>query len=389
MSGESGTQIATRFGFTGAPATSPEKLGALMTWVGGGFTLLVGITTFFGIQEGVLARVVRTQPAPTLWVFILLGFSVVLALVVPAITSTTSAPWWLVVLVAGVIVVVSIAMAPDLPGPQPGPPLPSPLMVGGAFLVAVLILLFGSSRLAVSWSVALVILAVTSLGCGLYIVAKLSVLDKLRLESAAVVSAISTTDGRSRVEITAAGTELAGPVRVQVVGGFPGGDEDEVLGWQVLMPSRSGTLEAQASIPIPSTVSSIRVLTCQEFNTSQQKACDPTVQQAQFELELPQTGLGASMTTSEDGKQILFDLSGSGFQPGSYVSISAGPRGQEPHVTAQVRAGSDGALEWQGRAPVVGPAVWQLSAAECSSDTRMERQCSATKELATLAVAAP
>lgn len=377
-----------RWGFSGVPKTEASKLGDLLKWVGGGFALLTGIATFFGIQQGVVARIVRIHPYPVLWVFILVGVAVVLALTVPAITSNTSVPWWLVVLLGGAVVVASVFLSPDLRGRQPDTPWTWLVIVAIGVTAAVLAFVKNPSP-TLSWSVALVIIAVTCLSCGLYIVTKLSVLEKMRLESAAVISSVSMSGGQSMVDISAAGTELAGPVRVRVVGQSTGEDEETVLGEQVLMPSRAGTLEAKVSIPIPGTLATVRVLSCPEWDTTQRKACDPTTQQALFELAPPQSGLSASLSTSEDGKQVLLELSGSGFQPGSYLNVSAGPRGQEPQVTARVRAGTDGAITWKGQALVASSVVWHLSASECRPMGGSPDRCSAQEELATLSVSAP
>ena len=61
----------------GAPVTDPTKLENFLKWMRGGFALLVGVTTFFGIQRGVLGRVVRIYPEVTMVVPIFVGIGVI------------------------------------------------------------------------------------------------------------------------------------------------------------------------------------------------------------------------------------------------------------------------------------------------------------------------
>lgn len=366
-----------------SPATDSSKITGLLQWVGGGFALLAGIATFFGIKDGVLARVVRVNPSATLAILILVGIGVILALTIPALDPERKAPLWLVVLGAGVVVVATIIWSPDLPA---GIAVSLPAYSGvaiGAILLALVLGLMAAPTKTITWFVALVVIAVLSLGGGLYIAAKLSVLEKMRLESAAVVATISTKEGSHDVELYAAGSEVAGPVRVRVLGVRPNGGAEEAIGEQVLTPSRSGSLEAKTSIPIPGTDwLTIKVMTCQEWNVNQRDPCQPTTLQSSFEFSPQRYGLAATPLIAEDGKSITFKVEGSGFSGGQYVNIAVSSSDKTvPFATARVRAGSEGTVNWQVSATASESKFWRAVASVCGPNNSGPDKCSKEEQL--------
>lgn len=347
--------------------------------------MLAGIATFFGIQAGTLARVVRIYPDVTLTVFILVGLGVVLALIAPAVSSSDTGLWAsLLLVVIGAVFGAAYLISPDLPGP--GSPSPSGWFWLGALSVAILAIIVGVKKVVIPWVLVFVLLSTTCIGCGLFIATKLSVLDKVRLERAAVYSAVSTRDGVTAVEITATGSEVAGPARVRVLGDLSGTEVD--LGEQVLMPSRTGALDAKATFPLSAAPwTEVRILTYQEWNTSQIEKCEPDLEQASFNLQQPsESGLSASLPLSDNGERIQITVEGRNVPAGGYVQVRTLESSNKiPIVTARSLSGSDGMISWKGNAEVAKAGTWTVFAVLCATDS----ECDKESELASLRTIGP
>lgn len=400
MGGSSGRAFGPR------PSTDPSKWTDLLTWLAGGFTLLAGVAAFFGMKDGVLARVVRLHPQATIAVFLFVGLAVVLALFAPALVpgrreadDPPDVPGWVLVTVIGALVVSAVLVTPDLPGVHRfidswwGT---AGVVVAFVVLAAVVAAWGPRHRIGTGWQSAAVVVAVVSLGCGLYTSVKLAVLEKVGLQGAVVVSQLSTADGRTSVTLKASGTEVAGPVRIRIVGWRHDGGDVVQLGEELLAPARSGAIEADVAVPVrPGPWTSLQVLTCQEWNTAGGTTCSPWHEQARFALAPTPGRIGGQLSLSEDTKTLTASVQGAGFAAGDYVQTTLVPlKPSSNKITARVGTAADGSITWTTTTPVsVGGTAagrtlvtWELRGAACRAGDDGQYSCDQETQLATLRI---
>ncbi len=369
------------------PDTNPEDTKDLLKWVGGGFTLVVAILAFFGIKDGVLASVVRTEPEAAMAVFALVGVGVVLALIVPAMQSDQRAPYLLLLGVLALITAAATHFAPDLPQSEVQQYLGwFPWLVAGVFVV-VGVVLDRKKLKGLKWPNAALIVAVFSLACGLWVVTKISVIQTMRLDTGAVVANLKSADGLTSVEVAASGTALAGPVRVRVVGTATGSTEPRTISEIVLMPNQGGGLSATTSVPLgPTPWTEIRVRSCQEYNRNLDRVepCTNFVDQSVFAFEARHHSLTGTLKPNGDGKRVAATVEASGLPAGAYVDLQV-TRAQTVVATARLRVGVAGTASWTGEAGVAAkPSKWQLAATVCEPAASGDGQCSGAEVLASL-----
>lgn len=152
-----------------------QALPGLAKWMAGGFTFLSAILTFFGIKEGVLDRIVRTNARASLLVFCLIGLAVVAGAVAPVLARDWQIRAWVVVAAIAVLVLVVGVSLPDLDGTSGG----SGWTWAPPVVAVVVVAAVARSRLYMPLIAAALVVGIACLGLGLYGAAKLSVEAKM------------------------------------------------------------------------------------------------------------------------------------------------------------------------------------------------------------------
>jgi hypothetical protein len=165
------------------PLIDEVRLGELAKWIAGAMTLLAALLTFLGMQGGALDRMLRRFPAESMLTFCLVGASVVIGVLSPAIREGFRLR--LSALVVGIgIVAAAVAYAlPNIPAQS----------VGLRFAYPVYLLLGLASVL--SWRTflamrgAVLVVGLAMLTMGTYAAVKLSILSKSARSDVPQVSA--------------------------------------------------------------------------------------------------------------------------------------------------------------------------------------------------------
>jgi|BarGraNGADG00312_1021997.scaffolds.fasta_scaffold17605_3 hypothetical protein len=374
------------------PTVDSAHLEGTLTWVGGGFTLLAGIATFFGIKDGVLASVIRTEPYTTLAVFVLVGLAVILSLLSPALQGDHAVPPWMLIGAIGVVLVVTSIAAPDLPKQNPEwwtHPIFISVVVAGCFALAAFLAARAGGERRLGWPIVCLILAVFCLASGLWIVTKISVIQTMKLDTAAVTATLKVEDGQTSIQLAASGTELAGPVRVQVSGQV--GGEETLISEMLLMPGKGGGLSATASVPVTNGPwDRVLVQTCQVFNryVDLSGECKSWNIQSSFSMETGAArsapSLVGSLTPTSDGTQIGIKIEGAGIHSGYFVDARV-TRDSSLVASARVETGATGTVTWTGAATSgTQSASWELTARICQANKGGDITCDTQRVLAML-----
>jgi hypothetical protein len=368
-------------------AFDAEALKGVLTWASGGFVLLAGIATFFGIKEGALDRLVRASPGEAMVVFFLVGLGVVLAVLAPALDVDRKGPLLLVVLAAVPVVWLSLGTGKTIPDLDLG--WLDTLLPGIAFVVVVAagvwLALDGTE---VRWPVAAAVLAVLSVSGGLFAAARVVVADKLDLAGATYSTDVSEADGTRTLTVSASGSDVVKPIRVVIEGLRPaagGPDGHAVLAEELLTPDRTDSISADIALPVVDVGwTELRVVTCSGeplvgAGTGEVKTCrDPEVV-ARFPLTRRSSVLGASVA-ADAKKAVTFDVTATDVPIGGRVTaqVLVGTR-----VVTSMERGADpeGAVSWTGSLGVRSGVITVLG-----STCPPEGDCSEAAELARLEV---
>ncbi len=364
-----------------------EALKGVLTWASGGFVLLAGIATFFGIKEGALDRLIRASPGEAMVVFFLVGLGVVLAVMAPALAVTRKGPLWLVVVAAIPVVWLSLGTGDTIPDLDLG--LLDTLAPGIAFLLVVAagvgLALDGTQ---VRWPVAAAVLAVLSVSSGLFAAARVVVADKLDLAGATFSTDVSEADGIRTLTVSASGSDVVKPIRVVIEGLRPdagGGAGHAVLAEELLTPDRTDSIAADITLPVVDVGwTELRVVTCAGeplvgAGTGEVKTCQDPEVVARFPLTRRTSVLGASLA-ADSKKAVSFDLSATDVPIGGRVTaqVLVGTR-----VVTSMERGADakGAVTWTGSLGVRSGVITVVG-----STCPTEASCGDAKELASLEV---
>lgn len=369
----------------GPASLDPTKLTDVLKWASGGFVLLTGVLTFFGVKEGALDRLVRASAIETMAIFLFIGAGVLLALAAPAIhdDDTKRAPLALVTIAAGAMVLLSgVVIGRDLADDR----LSGPLTVAAGLLTvlgALAVVIMVRKKVTIRWSVAVAALAVTSVSCGLYNAAKLVVLDKLDTVGASIAANLTETDGRRTLTVKVSGEDVASPLRLQVEGLGP--NAHPVLSAHTLTPDRADSVAADISVPVSgSTWTELRVVACQDEARAGAAACRPSDVYARFPLHRDPPVIGASLTLDAKTSTVTYSVDAASLPGSTYLTVSVG-HDQTAVINGRRVPTADGTLTWSGTSAVTSKQSWAASVARCDASVTPAR-CTEPEVLATLVV---
>jgi hypothetical protein len=245
---------------------NPEGLTKATDWAAVGFTALAAVLTFFGIKDGLLDRLLRSDPTGALWIFILVGIGVVCALFAPAVQKRATVHATPVLLVLLALGGLTLYFLRNITGEDRREGTNVVAVAAIAFLVALLIALRDVKAPAAA---ALLVIGVASASMGLYGAAKLSVLSKSFATDSRITATLATTESGERVNVTVLANQREhNELYVQVVGNSsspaPGLPQLAIIGTARLAADDAGDIDASLAFPVNSPV----------WDTISVRACD-------------------------------------------------------------------------------------------------------------------
>jgi hypothetical protein len=352
-----------------------SKLISVATWSARGFTLLAAILTFFGITEGVLDHVLRSDPTAALWIFCLLGVGVVCSILAPAIKATKQLPTTFLLWAVASLGSLSLLLLPKVAGEQ-GPRLTllSFLLIGGVVLVGLFLILTSVSVVA-----SLLVLGIAATSFGLYGTTKLAVLSKLGSAEPSITATITTEGAAEVLTVTARAAKAEGKRLTVVANARRVGHTSQLAGEVIFRPDGVGAIDSTHPFRVViSDWSWLEVGYCLTKHDDTARCTNPIVMVwLRGQPEKGRVQVGASLAT--------------GTRPGTVdgsVAVSALPRGtslsmrilrlrgrQQQALTARLVADGTGAASWRPRMTGVNRGdVVVIDYARCESKCAKKRE---------------
>lgn len=254
----------------------PKAISGALTVLSGGFGLLSTLLAYFGIRDGTLNDLVRTEPTAAVWVCLLIGSGVALSLVIPALSFQWKIPFAIPVFSLVAIAALNLAVLPDPSSPAFGfMQKLTTLSVSNIakYVIAGLVLLLGvvslCKRVTVEAPIALLLVAVIFVGAGLYGAAAI-IASQLGYPEKPAVSAL-ISDNTLSVTVHAGLRPPQNQITIMVTGLPPETYEkeqamllrDSILARKLVTGNRNGVFDASLTTPINAAEwNKIRVWAC-------------------------------------------------------------------------------------------------------------------------------
>lgn len=351
------------------------KIQDILKWAAGGFAALVALLTFFGVKDGVLARVVHQNPIAAIAVLVLVGFGTLLTLAAP-IADPKAQLLWAVALFVGMVILVTTELvtgnvsspwADKLNGLRW-----AAIIITLALALACLVL-----RTTLSLGLGLAALAVTSTSAGLYAAAKVAILDDLAGGAVSVVGTFAQSEGALKLTVEATGQASYGPTRLAIAAADADGKPLASPGSAILLPDQAGVLKGSVTVFVPNSARSVVVLACHQSDASG-PACTPSDEQVHLVVPGQPARLGAVLTTTAGGG-LSYVVSGSGLQSLSAVVVEIGPPGAPPVFRSNVAPSIGGEVSLTG---IVATTVPSQSLVVSARRCHLDGACDTAVELA-------
>jgi hypothetical protein len=241
------------------PFPAPEQrfdskaLSHVAAWTAGGFSLLVAALTFLGVREGYLDHMIRVYPGFALVVFLLVGAAVIAALLAPTFQAERGLYFHLGPFLAWILVMSGLLILQywisDIDIDVSDEVVVNFFAwVFGVVLLTATVLLW---RTAVPATAALLVLAVTNLGFGIYGAVRLTVVSKLDLPEVQVSAQVESSEasaGSLKIAVDGTGFEDRA-VLLSIESSDPSRD---LLHQVLLSPNVSGDVRQDLGFPVGS-----------------------------------------------------------------------------------------------------------------------------------------
>jgi len=359
-----------------APEVNEGVSSDMLKWAAGGFTLLTGLLTFFGIKEGVLARVVHENQISAMGVLLLLGLGVLLGFAAPAMTGPKRVPvaWVLVVvtLLLWLTELLSKDMAIEF---LPVPLWQVKLLMTGVALAAFVVLV--ATGLRMPWSYAFAVVAVCSVSSGLYVAAKISIMDNGAPGTASVTATFDKAESPGLLTIKVAGSAIYTPVQLVVDDG-QSTSSDPPFGSATFAPDRAGALEGSTAVLVPLNASTVVVSTCQVDEKTTDGSCATWTDQVRLQVPRSAKRVAASFSSS-DGAALTYSVDGYDVPRDATFKIIVTSSTPVMRSEASVTAKPDGTFGITGTVKPTKGQTWTVSGSFCDA----AGVCASPKPLAT------
>lgn len=357
------------------PVVDETKTQDVLKWAAGGFAALVALLAFFGVKEGVLARVVHQNSIAAVAVLVLVGFGALLALAAPLAKAEAQMPWAALLLVALLLLVFTEWVSGNVPNPL------SQQLDGVKWIAIVITVLVAFCclvfRTTLSLGFGLAVLAVCSTNSGLYAAAKVAILDDLAGGAVSVGATFTQSEHALTLTADATGQASYGPTRLAVRALDDDGKPLPSPGGATFLPDQAGVLKGSVSVIVPSAARTIVVLTCHQGDAGG-PPCTPSDEQVHLVVPGPAARLGSVITATADG-DLSYTVSGSGLQSLASVEVEVGPAGGPPISRSHATPSTGGELSVTGTVKIPTPAQPIIvSVRRCALDGA----CDAARELA-------
>lgn len=337
-----------------------DKLEDAGKWIAGSFTAAAAVLTFFGVEGGVLDRVLRTFPRPALFIFCLLAAAVGVGVLAPILKSNQRVAIPLIILVVAIPGWLIWQGFPELPDSGDRVMLgeASARIVAGA-LVVLAIALRKSSMAVIA---ATLVIGIAFFGFGIYGTAKLSVLTKGTSEQPQLSAEIVTEGTNRALKVTALASRLDEEYLVIRVSEAGGGEDGALLGSARLNPDVTGAVDRSISFPLPQGYRREVVLAAARCPAPPKKKegdpapgapepCDPTFdEELRFSLG-SHTGPQVTGRITPRGRHaVAARVQATGLRPAQTLRLTlehARGRGRPARITTMTAGpGPDGELAW-------------------------------------------
>jgi len=362
-----------------APEVDESSGSTLFTWAGGGFALLTGLLTFFGIKEGVLARVVHDNPLAAMGILLFLGLGVLLAVVAPSIkmgAGAARAPLWFLLLVIVALMLATEWLSKDFAdSPWSGQFNTAKITLTVVSVAVIFLLRFTSLRMP--WSYAFAVLAVALVSAGLYIAAKTTILDSTTEGAITATASFGDAPPPGQVTVKVGGDAIYSTVYVKVDDGGA-----STFGSAQFSPDRGGKLDGSTAVLVPMSAAKVVVHTCQKQPSAQTDVPEGTDAAAprpgfqdctewtdQVTLQVPRAAerVTASMT-SATGAEVAYAVEGYDVLPGrTYRVVVSSTAPSATRSMSVVAAKADGTFSLTGTVKPVKGQTWTLAGVFCDS----------------------